>query len=415
MKKHLLIVMALMMISSSLRAQIISRSAITCFSSYYSANGLTVAASAGEPVTSTFSQGGIILAQGYQQPQELPCASINPTVVANAWDCVNGYSLSVSATGLPSGSTYLWSNGQTSSTINNLFAGNYAVTITTSPGCILAASYTLQTPAPYNTYTQGIWGANTPSVGSVAAYMYANFSTVFPAPEYLTVGCTRKLRLTSAQAVNAFLPSSGTPKALPAGTTVNPGASLANTLAGQVVALTLNVKFDLFNPAFNPASLALGNLVITSGSFAGKSVNWVLNEASRKLGGCSSPYTFAQLNNICTQINQNYQNGTNAGLLTCSGSTVRLSNAEPAEELLVFPNPTAGEINIVINEPVSGDLLVTIADLSGKTLFRKTIAAEGENFSLQIPAAESNLLPGMYIVVVDRNDTRSFARIVVSR
>jgi hypothetical protein len=59
-------------------------------------------------------------------------------------------------------------------------------------------------------------------------------------PTGLTVGAgTRFLRLTTAKAVDDFLPSGTTARALNAGTLTNPGSNYQNVLAGQVVALFL--------------------------------------------------------------------------------------------------------------------------------------------------------------------------------
>lgn len=419
MKKFLTLLLLIPCIASG---QIISRSAITSFSSFYNAGGLTVAATAGEPLVATLSDasGGILLAQGYQQPQELPCASINPTIVANAWNCINGYSLTLYAPGLPVNSNILWSNGANSNTIKFLTAGIYTATITTAPGCTLTTSYNLQTPVPFKTYQQGNWGANTPLSGPASIFLYNNFSTAFPAPEYLTIGCTRKLRLTTAQAVNDFLPSSGTSKTLPSGTSTNPGASISNTLAGQVVALTLNTKFDQLFSSFAPADENLASLVVTSGAFAGKTVQFVLNEANRKLGSCSSPYTLSALNNICTQINQNYQNGTtNSGLLACSTNPAanppaRLSENNLDGDLIIYPNPTSGNFNIAYSSEPGNALQIQVMDLSGKALYSELKTMETGSLTMTLSASDLNMSSGIYFVTIKSDRGTIAQKLVIS-
>ena len=55
---------------------------------------------------------------------------------------------------------------------------------------------------------------------------------------------SRTLRFTSAAAVNAFLPSTGTVAQLPNTITTDPGATYGNSLASELVALKLSIRFD---------------------------------------------------------------------------------------------------------------------------------------------------------------------------
>jgi len=59
-------------------------------------------------------------------------------------------SLTVSVTGGVAPYTYAWTNGATTSVINNLMAGTYVVTITDSTGCQVVGSYNVTQPAPIN-------------------------------------------------------------------------------------------------------------------------------------------------------------------------------------------------------------------------------------------------------------------------
>lgn len=169
----------------------------------------------------------------------------------------------------------------------------------------------------FRTQTQGGWGAE-PNGNNPGAYLHANFSTAIP--QGVTIGsCGNTLTLTSAQAITNFLPSGSTPSALPIGTLTNPGGSYSNVLAGQAVTLTLNIGFDNANPLFSVNTNSLGSLVLTSGLFSGWTVNQVLAEANKVLGGCGSSYSPSDLNAALTSINENYDNGTvDKGFLTCS-------------------------------------------------------------------------------------------------
>lgn len=169
-------------------------------------------------------------------------------------------------------------------------------------------------PGDYRTQTQGGWGA-APNGNNPGAYLHTNFATAFP--NGLVVGCGNKtITLTSAQAVNDFLPQGGTAVALTQSYT-NPVTSIS-VLAGQVVTLKISVVFDNAFANFGSSNTALSALVITSGTFQGWTVGQLLAEAEAVLGGCSSNYTAAQINSAVDLVNNNFDNGTVVGTyLTC--------------------------------------------------------------------------------------------------
>jgi len=165
----------------------------------------------------------------------------------------------------------------------------------------------------FRTQTQGGWGA--PAHGNnPGKYLHDHFIAAFP--NGLTVGCTYKITLTSAQAITDYLPGGGAPAVLTTNYT-NP-IKLKNNLASQLVTLTLSVQFDLKDPKFSSSTLPLGSLIIGSGPFKGKTVNDFLKEANNVLGGCPSNYTAAQISDVLTAINENFDDGTaNGGFLVC--------------------------------------------------------------------------------------------------
>ncbi|OQP57813.1 hypothetical protein A3860_09315 [Niastella vici] len=168
------------------------------------------------------------------------------------------------------------------------------------------------------TQTQGGWGAK-PAGNNPGTYLHAHFNATFSGG--LTLGCYPNnyyIRLTSAQAVTDLLPVGGTPSALKANAT-DP-VTLKNVLVGQLVALKLSVSFDAADANFGQSSVALGNMIIGSGTFKGLTVAQFLAQAEAVLGGCSKAYTPQQLNETATLINQSFDDGTtNSGFLLCPG------------------------------------------------------------------------------------------------
>jgi len=140
------------------------------------------------------------------------------------------------------------------------------------------------------------------------------FAEVFPSG--LQVGGNYKITLTSAKAVEKFLPQGGTPKALDKNYT-DPTSTKAGVFGGQVVALKLNVAFSDAGK-IGSGSVKLGELIVNAGPLAGKTVYEVLSIANTALGGGTTPYSISQLNEVVTAINENFDDGkVNKGFLRC--------------------------------------------------------------------------------------------------
>ena len=169
-------------------------------------------------------------------------------------------------------------------------------------------------PGDFRTQTQGGWGY-VPHGNNPGTYLHKNFAVAFPAG--LTVGCgANTLKFTTAQAITDYLPDGGPGAALKQ-SYINP-VGLKNVLAAQIVALSLSVQFDIYDPNFGASAVQMGNLVIGSGAFKGWTITKILAEANKVLGGCPSPYTPSQMVDVISSINENFVDGTkNNGFLIC--------------------------------------------------------------------------------------------------
>ncbi len=175
----------------------------------------------------------------------------------------------------------------------------------------------------FTTFTQGGWGAD-PNGGNAGVYLHSNFTAAFPngvqigsqtagaASDSVVTAGNQAAKFTSAQAITNWLPHGGPSGAL-GGDTVNPLLGSApddGTLAGQTLALSLNVGFDLYDANFSESTVHLKDLEVSSGPFAGQTVQFVLNTANAILSGITNTgYSAAEANTAATAINQNFDNG----------------------------------------------------------------------------------------------------------
>ncbi len=169
----------------------------------------------------------------------------------------------------------------------------------------------------FRTQTMGGWGSNAAG-NNPGVYRDMYFDSAFP--NGLSIGCDYTLTLTSASAVQSFLPSGSTASAFTENL-IDP-SNYSNVLAGQLVALTLSIGFDENDADFSGSDINLGDLLINSGPFIGFTVYELIEEANQFIGGCPSEYFAIELNEVLTSINENFDDGiSDNGFLDCPDDT----------------------------------------------------------------------------------------------
>lgn len=166
---------------------------------------------------------------------------------------------------------------------------------------------TLPVCGQLRTQSPGGWGS-TPAGNNPGTYLHNNFSSAFA--WNLMIGCRdgQTISLTSAQAITNLMPAAGKPAVLD--NSYTDPTVIKNTLVGQLVALTLSVRFDEYDANFGAAETHLGDMIIGSGVFQGISVNDFLQKSNDVIGGCSTAYSIENITNTASRINNNYLDGT---------------------------------------------------------------------------------------------------------
>jgi hypothetical protein len=173
------------------------------------------------------------------------------------------------------------------------------------------------------TFDQSLWGTSA-SGNNSAAYRNANFAAAFP--QGVRIGSEEgySVLFTSPRAVQLFLPATGTPGVLNQSAT-NVTKTSAGILAGETLALALNIGFDSYDASFGAGTAELADAKLTQGYCSGMGAAQVLEASNRALGGLPGTLSPAQLQNCTQQINKNFLNGTDLGQMSCGG--VSLPNA----------------------------------------------------------------------------------------
>lgn len=178
----------------------------------------------------------------------------------------------------------------------------------------------------FQTFTQGGWGSGAHG-HNPGVYRDANFEGAFLLGAVIGLpDAYYSATFTDAEAVEDFLPAGGEPAPFTQDY-VDPDSTEAGVLAGQVLALTLNIGFDLYDPDFAPSVNNLQDYVIHDALLPcdGLTVQQVLDEANSILGGLGSSFTPSEINECATWINEKFDEGGGDGGLVPGGSITQFA------------------------------------------------------------------------------------------
>ncbi len=298
---------------------------------------------------------------------------------------LNGSSAEVSISGGIGGYSYSWSNGATTSVINDLSNGNYTVTVTDQNNCTDIASININSPAnPPVLYQEkqdiSCYGESDGSINLIVqggvpplTYSWDNGS------------------------INEDI--SGLP--------VGYYTALVTDAYGCIAVITVSVNEP------NPMSL-----IISSTPSAGNNGSISLN-----VNGGTPPFTYQWSNGQTTQIITDLSPGTySVTTIDANGCTVveqieveSITNNEelPEANFMLYPNPNNGVFNIAFG--MDGSYSFQVLDVLGREVTTTkqvdVLAGEGRSFSME------HLAQGTYLVRLTHinNHFSKIFKIVITR
>jgi hypothetical protein len=164
-------------------------------------------------------------------------------------------------------------------------------------------------------YTQGQWetaGKHPLTPGGTVLIDDFN-STYISTGGVFVIGDPSKYieQFASGDALNTYLPQSGTPAAL-TGSLGDPTSSSSGSFGGDVAALKLNIDFAdagyLGGSQLHFGDMTLCGLAVTG--LNGMTVRQFLGTANTALGGTSTGYNIADLDAYAADLNASFENGT---------------------------------------------------------------------------------------------------------
>lgn len=91
-------------------------------------------------------------------------------------------------------------------------------------------------------------------------------------------------------------------------------------------------------------------------------------------------------------------------------TTVSIDEATASSGFSVFPNPAASSVTLQLNETYTGSTDISISDITGRVMMRKTLSQMNRQ-SINV----ENWAEGVYFIQVENGDQRSVERFVISR
>ena len=278
--------------------------------------------------------------------------------------------------------SYLWSNNETTSSISNLTAGTYTVTVTKG-NCSTTCSFTVTQPDAISVDA----GPN--------KYVYRGYPDSSCTTLQSTIsGGTAPLTRQWSTAGNANLGSGSTLNVCPIASrtyylTVTDVAGCSQTDSVRVCVFDIrcgngNNKVRVCHGTGSP-----NNPFVTLCVSVAEAKLHLQNHPGEKLGAC----------------------GMNK---TCSFTTLRLAantdNSEYDMNLNAYPNPVSESLNISFYSEASTTYSLRIVNVTGQIILSEMkLASEGENnFQLDM----SGFAPGMYTILMQSGDNMVQSRIM---
>lgn len=286
--------------------------------------------------------------------------------------------ISITPTGGSAPYTYVWSNGQTNSTIGGLTAGSYTVVVADNDGCSQTFSYTISEPTPI--------AVNNANINNITCNGLSN--------GFINVTAT------GGSAPYTYTWSSG-----------QSGQTLTNLNVGNYTliitdgnACTQSIAYTITqpNPLVAQVTATMGDLEATAQNEGSININ---------VNGGTPPYTYFWGNGATTQnltgvpfgdytcnITDANSCTTTIGPITVDLITDVEEVSHDKERVFFFPNPVEETFNVQITgSDRANDFTVVIYDAIGREMLRRQHIESTAEFTL------GSLASGTYNVTVLSN------------
>ncbi|MFZ4546456.1 MAG: T9SS type A sorting domain-containing protein [Bacteroidales bacterium] len=113
-------------------------------------------------------------------------------------------------------------------------------------------------------------------------------------------------------------------------------------------------------------------------------------------------------------INVNWGNAVAKAAVTNSpAANQSITNITSAEDVSVYPNPFTNRIQLDYTQSIEGDVYFELLDMTGKTIYNKTIHQTDSSTHFELDLSSYNILPGNYLLKAANGQTKLYTLKVV--
>lgn len=318
-------------------------------------NGGSIAGAWTLMVNDLYAQdGGSVDSWGLRVCYSTPC-SMNAFVSASATDCSNNGTATAAAIGGTGSYTYLWSNGQTTSTANNLAAGTYSVLVTDVIGCTATTNATIiQTgsipsqPAAFTSANDTVCAGSTNNIFTVPSVAGVTYTW-----SYSGNGATLSNNGNSVSINFSNNATSGNLTVIPSN---GCGVGAARSMA--LVINSLPATPSSFTTSTSQICAGDSNVVYTVANVNGLGYIWTYSGAG------------AIITNNGNSASVHFLSNATAGTLTVVASN-SCGNSNPRNiNITLKPNPIAPLISALTNPICAGQSTALFSNVSSVTWYK---------------------------------------------
>jgi hypothetical protein len=163
-----------------------------------------------------------------------------------------------------------------------------------------------------------------------------------------------------------------------------------------------------------------GSVILEANSGSGYTYQWIKNDVVIN-GATRRKYTAKRAGTFRVIVTNSYQCSTVSASVTVTNSCNAIAQASQtgmqamngSSQLALYPNPSRGEISLSYSSPNATRIQLSVFDIAGKVVFKKTDnAVKGTNlYHVRL----SNLAPGLYHLELNNNREGKRLKFIIER
>jgi PKD repeat protein len=174
------------------------------------------------------------------------------------------------------------------------------------------------------------------------------------------------------------------------------------TINGCDSTVTLNLTVNPLPVAAFTVSGTSPSFTFTSTSTNASGVSWNFGDGSPADANATATHTYTTNGTFTVTLTATNACGTDTETEDVTVFGIGIAETSGLENMHIFPNPTDGLLNVSFRADSPKEMVLTIVDGLGKTIFVQTLGTVTQKFSQQLDV--THLAPGVYLISLESSD-----------